>query len=101
MAKQFSRGFYSSAAWLSAREAYAKSKRYCCERCGAPGAVEVHHIVPLTPENIYDPEITTSFENLMLCCHRCHREIHRQLDGKDDIALRYTFDCDGKVFIKK
>lgn len=98
MAKSFSKPFYHSAQWLSCREAYAKSKCYICERCGNPG-VEVHHIIPLTPENINDPEITTSWRNLRLLCRHCHREVHRQLYKGQKDHRRYTIDAEGNVHV--
>lgn len=98
MAQIFSKPFYHSAQWLAVREAYAKSKCYLCECCGNPG-IEVHHIIPLTPDNINDPSITTSFENLRLLCRSCHRKIHRQLDKGQTGDERYTIDAEGTVHI--
>ena len=85
--------FYASIQWRRCREAYKKSQGYLCERCKAKGllvpATEVHHIVPLTPQNINDPSITLSFSNLMAVCERCHDELHNR--------RRYKVDEYGRV----
>ena len=45
-------GFYKTAAWVSCRDAYAKSKGGLCERCLSRGiyraGVIVHHKIHLT-----------------------------------------------------
>ena len=39
-------------------------------------AKEVHHIEELTPENIYRPEISLNFDNLVALCKECHKARH-------------------------
>ena len=70
MAKDWAKAFYKSAAWQDCRSAYIQSVFGLCERCGVPGA-EVHHIIYLTPDNINDPYIALSWDNLELLCHEC------------------------------
>ena len=94
MAKDFSKAFYKSKQWQNCRDTYAKKKCYICEICGEP-ANEVHHKIILTPENINDPAVTTSFDNLMLLCWACHRRIHREQEK----AGRYIIDSEGKVIV--
>lgn len=101
MAREFSRAFYNSRAWQKCREAY---KSYCgglCERCWANGIVtageEVHHIHPLTPKNISDPNVALSFDNLMLLCRDCHMAIHSEMAdatraGRKRAKTRYKID---------
>ena len=106
MAKAFSKSFYKSRVWQDCREAYAKSQGYLCERCQSRGlfnpGTEVHHKIVLTPDNINDSAITTSFENLQLLCWQCHREVHRELDKADrDADQRYIIDANGVVHLKK
>ncbi len=46
-----------------------------CQRCGRPfevGHGEVHHILPVSRF----PGLATDRRNVLLLCHRCHREIH-------------------------
>ncbi len=77
MARDFSRKFYNSKQWIKCRNAYRESMFYICERCGRPGE-EVHHKIWLTPENINDPYVTLSFENLELLCSSCHSIEHNR-----------------------
>lgn len=55
----------------------------------------VHHKIPLTPENIDDPEIAYGFNNLELVCRQCHAELH----DKRKQHRRYTFGPDGEIII--
>ena len=75
MARDFSRKFYNSTAWLKCRDAYSTSKHGICERCGMPGE-EVHHKIYLSPDNINDPYITLGWDNLELLCMSCHSKEH-------------------------
>ena len=74
--------FYTTRAWRKCREAFLKEKGGLCEICLSKGliepAVEVHHKVPLTPENINDPKISLNWANLMCLCEDCHDEQHRK-----------------------
>ena len=92
---EWSRAFYSSAAWARCRRAYASSVGYLCESCRARGksepATEVHHIVHLTPDNIDDPEISLSWKNLRALCHECHVREHT--------GRRWTVEDDGRVIL--
>ena len=69
-----------------------------CEDCMANGIIKageiVHHIVPLTPENISDPNIALSWNNLRLVCRDCHAKEH------DARARRYKVDEMGRVSIR-
>lgn len=75
MARDFSRKFYNSKAWIKCREGYKQSVYGLCERCGEPGD-EVHHKIHLAPDNINDPEITLGWGNLELLCQSCHSIHH-------------------------
>lgn len=77
MAKSFSRKFYNSQAWIRTAKAFKQSKFGLCEKCGKPGE-EVHHVIPLTPDNISDPNISLSWDNLMLLCRSCHELIEEK-----------------------
>lgn len=78
--KDFATTFYTSRAWANTRAAYRKSVGGLCERCLANGLIVpgeiVHHKVHITPQNIYDPSITLSFDNLELVCRECHAIEH-------------------------
>lgn len=95
--KQYAERFYKGKAWQATREAYSKSKGYLCENCLEHGVVTageiVHHIRPITRENIDNPEITLSWDNLRLLCRPCHEQAHRQK------PRRYKIDELGRVTI--
>lgn len=98
MAKDFSREFYKSAAWVHCRNNYAASVGWLCEDCLQRGIYtpleEVHHIVELTPDNINDPRVSLNFDNLAGLCRECHRARH-----KKEPRRRYAVDDIGKVKI--
>lgn len=80
MARDFSRKFYNSKQWIKCRELYKQSVNGLCERCLAKGKYvlgdEVHHKIHLSPDNINNPDITLSFDNLELLCASCHSLHH-------------------------
>ena len=91
----YARAFYLSQAWRSCRESYLKKVGGLCERCLRKGqyvpAEIVHHKKHITPQNITDPRITLSFDNLEALCWSCHETEHK---GKQ---RRYTVDSNGHV----
>lgn len=91
--------FYSSKKWKRCRNEYSKSAQHLCERCLRRGIVKpgeiVHHKIEITPENISDPSITLSYDNLELLCRDCHAEVH-----KPGIkARRFSIGKNGEVII--
>ena len=90
--------FYKSAAWKHIRDTAMKRDAYLCVDCLKSGrftpAEEVHHIVPLTPENVMNPAITLDMENLVSVCRECHKKRHGARQR------RYTVDEMGRVTIK-
>jgi hypothetical protein len=52
-------------------------------------------VIELTPENINDPMITLSLDNLESLCHNCHTKETKGCDG--DIRQGYIFDDAGQV----
>lgn len=102
MAREFARKFYHSKAWKSTRDAYFRSRNGLCERCWARGFATrgeiVHHRVHLTPENISDPSVSLSFDNLELLCRQCHADEHPEVydDGRRH-ETRVRFDANGDV----
>lgn len=96
--REFAEKFYKSRRWRECREAYSGHAGHLCELCLkkgliVPGAI-VHHKIPLTPENINDPTITLSFDNLLLVCRDCHAQLH------DGAERRYKVDELGRVITK-
>ena len=93
--KDYAAKLYKSKAWQRCRNAYSKSVGGLCERCLAkgqytPGEI-VHHKCHINPDNISDPNITLSFDNLELLCRKCHGEEH----GKT--VKRFEVDELGRV----
>lgn len=88
--------FYGGQAWKNCRKAVMQSRRGLCERCLARGllvpATQVHHIIPITQENIEDVNITLNPDNLIILCKPCHDAQHS--NG------RYSIGPDGELIIK-
>jgi 5-methylcytosine-specific restriction endonuclease McrA len=101
MAKPFARKFYSSKAWQSCRNEYAKRRGYLCEDCLRRGIYEpgeiVHHVIELDPINIERPEVALNFDNLELLCRDCHARRHEQSGGRwSEVNRRKRQDRDAK-----
>ena len=93
MAKDFAKTFYNSAAWIKTSKAYAASRLYICERCGRPAKkYVVHHKKYLTPQNINDPYVALSWDNLQLLCLDCHNNEHNTKNKR-----KIFFDSSGQV----
>lgn len=105
MARDFAVAFYHSKAWKDTREAYMRSHQSLCEPCLRRGvckpAAIVHHKVHLTPENISDPSIALSFDNLELVCRDCHAAEHPEIYGVRNDTCRVAFDDMGNVIRKE
>jgi 5-methylcytosine-specific restriction protein A len=88
---EFSR-FYHSKAWLHLSQEVRTRAFHLCQLCQRPGN-EVHHIIPITLDNIDNPLITLNPDNLICLCHDCHNAIHnRYLHSSRSI----TFDSSGR-----
>lgn len=78
-----------------------ESVSHLCERCLKQGIMKpaeiVHHKTELTPENINNPNITLSFDNLEAVCRDCHAIIHELHQRK----RRYKILDDGKVVCRE
>ena len=83
--------------WEDDKNSYAASVGWLCEDCLERGEITpgeiVHHKIPLTPENINNPDIALSWDNLRLLCRRCHGARHRKN------KQRYEINSDGNIFI--
>lgn len=113
MAKAYAKEFYSSKAWQTCRNAYAKMRGHLCEEClrrgiYKPGEI-VHHKIEIDPITINNPEVALAFENLELLCRVCHarrhehkgwKEINRRKKEAREKQKRYSIDASGKVFAK-
>lgn len=103
MANKYRAGFYASQLWIKTRRNYVQSVGGLCERCQAKGIIRpadvVHHKIPLTNENIHDPKISLSWDNLEALCTDCHALVHStKLMEREQ--RRYNVDSNGRVTIK-
>lgn len=101
MSRDFATGFYHTKAWKKTRAAYYRYRRGLCEHClrlgkYVPGEI-VHHKVHLTPENISDPSVSLSFDNLELLCRECHALAHPEAYPEAGGGCRVEFDANGDV----
>jgi len=71
-----------------------------CENCLSKGIIKpaeaVHHITPLTNENISDFDISLNWKNLKALCRTCHAAAHKEIDRRRS-GRRYTIDASGRV----
>lgn len=95
--KDYAKWFYKSTAWKKCRQSYYVFRHGLCERCQQPGDV-VHHITHITPENINDPSITLSHDNLELLCHECHNHHHK---AGDSVREDVMFDEQGNLIERR
>ena len=95
-------GFYVSWTWRRCKKAFAESKGNLCERCLKRGIIqpgskerplEVHHKMPLTADNITNPEIALNWANLELLCKKCHDE------ERERMKKRWSIGPDGRVIL--
>lgn len=96
MAREFAKKFYKSKEWMNVRQGALMRDKYLCVKCGRP-AEEVHHIIHLSPANIYDPNITLNLENLQSLCTDCHFAEHKADRKVTDCSEEYEFDENGYI----
>lgn len=94
MAKEWARKFYQSKNWISARNYIMHKYHYMCQCCKEKPADIVHHIIWLNPNNINDPIITLSEDNLIPVCRECHAIIH---EGVNATVGNLAFDSSGQL----
>lgn len=94
MAREFSKSFYKSKEWEKVRQFVLMRDKYKCQKCGRP-AQEVHHIIHLSPENVWDVSITLNPDNLVSLCRDDHFAEHKQdkAEGKKKYDKEKNSDC--------
>ena len=99
-APEAQRAFYKTKAWQKCRAAYIASVGGVCERCKAKGIINpgyiVHHKRYITQDNLNDPSIALSFDNLEYLCLQCHNTEHFGEHKK----RRYKIHEDGSIEIR-
>ena len=93
------KAFYNSKEWQQCRKDYLAKVGGLCERCERKGIIRpakiVHHKEYISPNNIKDPAILLSFDNLEAVCQECHNMEHHPN------SRRYRIDKFGNVEIKR
>lgn len=101
--KEFAKKFYKSKTWKKCRASYISKRRMIdgglCEICGKRLGYIVHHKKALTPENIGDPEISLSHDNLEYVCKPCHDEEEGHFIQRK--KGNCSFDADGQPIDKR
>lgn len=93
--------FYRTDVWEKIKE---KLKTQCggiCQRCGRVmsdwSKLIVHHIIPLTMQNVYDPNISLNENNLEVVCIDCHNAEHNRFGHHEQkVFIVYGSPCSGK-----
>lgn len=74
--------FYTSKIWSDFRRGLIVERGTVCEHCGQRiirgHELILHHVDPLTEENVNDYEVSLNPENIMIVHHKCHNEIHER-----------------------
>lgn len=91
--KEWAAWFYKSDTWKKTRLAYMVQQNFTCERCGRPAEM-VHHKQYLTEDNIEDPSVSISFDNLEALCDRCHQHEHHKGEA---VREGLCFDASGQL----
>ena len=100
----WAKSFYNSKAWQRCREAYIQKRMHIdggvCEVCRREQGYIVHHIIPLTKENISNPLIALDHGNMRYECKGCHDEEeghYYDAKGKKTKRLLCVFDDNGQI----
>ena len=101
----FAKKFYRSRQWRGVRNMVWDRAHGLCERCAERGITKpadvVHHVVPLSVDNMDDQSVTLNPDNLVALCDDCHTAVHQELgigalNGRKE-EPRVGFDADGNV----
>lgn len=97
MARDFAKRFYNSKAWKLCRKSFIALRISVdggmCQHCRVELGYICDHIEELTPDNINDPEITLSHDNLQYLCLPCH---NKKTFGEVE-KEKYFFDSAGMI----
>ena len=98
--------FYKSKQWEKCRRLVLERDNYMCVLCKEQPAVDGHHIVELTKDNLDNPNITLNTSNLISLCVSCHNRIHMKWKDVNKRGTReripstvdgLMFDADGNL----
>ena len=99
--KPFAEHFYKGRRWQGVRESYIMERIMLdggvCELCHENLGYIVHHKIHITPNNIYDDDITLGFDNLQYVCKECHDNLDGHGVHNKGLPKRVMFTEDGDV----
>lgn len=94
--QKYAESFYKSGTWQRVQSFVMQRDHFLCVECLKVGRVTpadlVHHIIPITRQNIDDPEITLNPDNLEAVCVQCHANLHPKENKR-----RWSVDSDGNI----
>jgi hypothetical protein len=98
MAREFAKAFYNSKEWKRCRASFIAYRQSIdgglCQTCRENLGYIVHHNKEwLTEENINDPEVALSFDNLKYDCLICH---NKEKEGEE--SSNYYLGTDGQIY---
>ena len=99
--------FYKSKEWQQLKVVLMEKRRnekgeLLCEHCGKPifktfDCIPHHYKIPLSLENVNDPNISLNEDNLMLVHFKCHNELEKRFSSyKRSVYLVVGSPCSGK-----
>ena len=91
--KDYAKGFYRTKQWQSVRDFVMSRDARLCQDCLKEGRITMA-VIPITKDNIKDPEITLNPDNLISLCRECHKLRHGAHER------RYKVDAAGRVVSK-
>ena len=95
--QDFAEQFYKSSTWKNVQALVMRRDKALCVECLKNGIVTpaslVHHIKPITRQNIDDPTITLNMDNLEALCTKCHETIHKKVNQ----VRRFSVDKNGNI----
>lgn len=102
MAKEWAKKFYNSKkAWIKCRDSFIAERVAIdggmCQVCHEALGYIVHHKIPLTQQNITDPEVSLNHENLRYECKHCHDREEGHFIGSGVEESKYYFDENGEL----
>lgn len=94
--------FYCSKKYIELSALIKLQSGGICAHCGGVfdiATLRTHHVIELTLDNIHDPKITLSADNIIVLCHDCHNKVHHRFSAA---RIRHVYvvwgaPCSGKT----
>lgn len=82
---------YFPETWSTVREKILERDNHCCQLCGSPKELEVHHIFPRSQAWYGDP--IHAPVNLITLCRCCHSWVHGEKRKTGEIFMPVSTGC--------